>query len=66
MGLYRPQVMIDMTAVWAKAAMERKVVIFTCMPKRYGNIGKTAVASLMLAGKLILSCSSKGLFEKGK
>ena len=35
-----------MGAVLAKAAKECQIVIFTCVPERYSNVGEASVVSL--------------------
>jgi uncharacterized protein YhaN len=46
LGYTDPERLRLMGAVLAKAAKECQIVIFTCMPDRYGNIGEAAVVSL--------------------
>lgn len=47
LGYTDPERLRLMGAVLAKAAKECQIVIFTCMPDRYGNIGEAAVVSLV-------------------
>ena len=46
LGYTDPERLRLMGAVLAKAAKECQIVIFTCVPDRYGNIGSAAVVSL--------------------
>ena len=46
LGYTDPERLRLMGAVLAKAAKECQIVIFTCVPDRYGNIGSAAIVSL--------------------
>lgn len=46
LGYTDPERLDLMGAVLAKAAKECQIVIFTCVPDRYGNIGEATVVSL--------------------
>ena len=46
LGYTDPNRLRLMGAVLAKAAKECQIVIFTCVPDRYGNIGSAAIVSL--------------------
>lgn len=46
LGYTDPERLRLMGAVLAKAARECQIVIFTCVPDRYGNIGSAAIVSL--------------------
>jgi uncharacterized protein YhaN len=46
LGYTDPDRLRLMGAVLAKAAKECQIVIFTCVPDRYGNIGEATVVSL--------------------
>jgi len=47
LGYTDPQRLRLMGAVLAKAAKECQVVIFTCVPDRYGNVGEASIVSLV-------------------
>lgn len=46
LGSTDPERLHLMGAVLAKAAKECQIVIFTCIPDRYGNVGEAAVVSI--------------------
>ena len=46
LGYTDPERLRLMGAVLARAAKECQIVIFTCVPERYGNIGSATVVSL--------------------
>jgi uncharacterized protein YhaN len=46
LGYTDPERLRLMGAVLAKAAKECQIVIFTCIPDRYGNVGEASVVSL--------------------
>ena len=46
LGYTDPERLRLMGAVLTKAAKECQIVIFTCVPDRYGNIGDAAIVSL--------------------
>ena len=46
LGYTDPERLRLMGAVLAKAAKECQIVIFTCVPDRYGNIGDATIVSL--------------------
>jgi uncharacterized protein YhaN len=46
LGYTDPERLRLMGAVLAKAAKECQVVIFTCVPDRYSNVGEAAIVSL--------------------
>lgn len=46
LGYTDPERLRLMGAVLAKAAKECQIVIFTCIPDRYGNVGQASVVSL--------------------
>lgn len=46
LGYTDPERLRLMGAVLAKAAKECQIVIFTCVPDRYGNVGAAAIVSL--------------------
>jgi len=46
LGYTDPERLRLMGAVLAKAAKECQIVIFTCVPDRYGNVGSAAIVSL--------------------
>ena len=46
LGYTDPERLRLMGAVLAKAAKECQIVIFTCVPDRYGNVGEAAVVSI--------------------
>ncbi len=46
LGYTDPERLRLMGAVMARAAKECQIIIFTCVPDRYGNIGEAAVVSL--------------------
>lgn len=46
LGYTDPDRLRLMGAVLAKAAKECQIVIFTCVPDRYGNVGEATIVSL--------------------
>ena len=46
LGYTDPERLRLMGAVLAKAAKDCQIVIFTCVPDRYGNIGEATIVSL--------------------
>jgi uncharacterized protein YhaN len=46
LGYTDPDRLRLMGAVLAKAAKECQIVIFTCVPDRYGNVGEATVVSI--------------------
>jgi uncharacterized protein YhaN len=46
LGYTDPERLCLMGAVLAKAAKECQIIIFTCVPDRYGNIGEATVVSM--------------------
>ena len=46
LGYTDPDRLRLMGAILAKAAKECQIVIFTCVPERYANIGSASVVSL--------------------
>ena len=46
LGYTDPERLRLMGAVLARAAKECQIVIFTCVPERYGNVGNAAIVSL--------------------
>ena len=46
LGYTDPNRLLLMGTVLAKAAKECQVIIFTCVPDRYSNIGEATIVSL--------------------
>lgn len=46
LGYTDPERLRLMGAVLARAARECQIVVFTCVPERYANIGSAAIVSL--------------------
>jgi len=46
LGYTDPERLRLMGAVLAKAAKECQIVIFTCVPDRYGNVGEATIVAL--------------------
>jgi uncharacterized protein YhaN len=46
LGYTDPERLHLMGAVLAKAAKECQIIIFTCMPDRYGSVGEATVVAM--------------------